>query len=269
MAIELVDIGVNLDHRSFERDRPAVMQRAFNAGVATMILTGTTLRGSQGAFELTQGDSAGVQLFSTAGVHPHNARSCNSQTISQLRELAQKPQVVAIGECGLDFNRDFSPRAEQERWFEAQIQLACELNLPLFLHEREAHGRFVTILAKYRSALKAGGVVHCFTGNQAELEKYLALDLHIGLTGWICDERRGRHLQELVKFIPLERLMLETDAPFLTPRTIVPQPKDSRNEPAYLTYVVRMVAGCLGKSVKEVAEATTQTARNFFQLEPH
>lgn len=265
MTVELIDIGVNLEHRSFDRDRPQVMARAYAAGVRTLVLTGTNLKSSQTVLELAR-QPAEVQLFSTAGVHPHNARECNSQTIDWLRELARQPQVVAIGECGLDYNRDFSPRPVQDRWFEAQVELACELKKPLFLHERDAHQQFVKILNKHRARLGAA-VVHCFTGSREELETYLAMDLHIGITGWICDERRGRPLQELVKLIPLERLMLETDAPFLMPRNLQPRPKDGRNEPAYLVQVLRTVADCMAKSSEEVAAATTRTARAFFGLE--
>jgi TatD DNase family protein len=200
-------------------------------------------------------------------VHPHNARECDSDTIQQLRHLLAQPAVVAVGECGLDFNRDFSPRPVQERCFEAHCQLACDMNRPLFLHDREAHARFLDILKGYRPRLKRGGVVHCFTGTAAELRAYLDLDLHIGLTGWICDERRGRHLRTLVRDIPRDRLMLETDAPFLLPRDLKPAPHDRRNEPAFLPHVAQAVASCLGVRVEQVAETTTSTARAFFSLD--
>jgi TatD DNase family protein len=163
----------------------------------------------------------------------------------------------------LDFNRDFSPRSHQEQWFEAQLELAFALELPLFLHERDAHERFLEILRPYRDRVPAA-VVHCFTGTQDELQAYLDLDLHIGITGWICDERRGLHLQELVRSIPLNRLMLETDAPYLTPRTLRPKPKSGRNEPAFLPYVLETVAQAMAKPPEVVADATTQTARQFF-----
>jgi TatD DNase family protein len=263
MSKELVDIGVNLDHRSFDRDRLEVVRRATASGVKTLVLTGTNLKSSQAVLELCH--SLPGNLYCTAGIHPHNARQGNEQTLANLRKLAESPKVVAIGECGLDFNRDFSPRPLQEDWFEAQLQLAGELKLPVFLHERDAHSRFVEIIRMYRDRL-TGGVVHCFTGTASELQAYLDLDLHIGITGWICDERRGLHLRELVKHIPLERLMLETDAPFLTPRNIQPKPKEGRNEPVYLSYVARAVAQALKKPVEEVAQATTDTATRFFNL---
>lgn len=263
MSLELVDIGVNLDHASFHNDREQVIQNALNKGVKVMILTGTTIKSSK-----TNAALAGKYpkvLYATAGIHPHNARNCDSETIKTLSILASQPEVVALGECGLDFNRDFSPRPLQLRWFEAQVELACQLKKPLFLHERDAHHHFIDILAKYRKDFSYA-VVHCFTGDSVQLQSYLELDLYIGITGWICDERRGQHLQKLVSQIPLNRLMLETDAPFLTPRNIFPKPKEGRNEPAYLTYVLKTVAQSLGKTEIEVAQETTKTARTFFQL---
>ncbi len=261
--MELIDIGVNLDHRSFDHDRAEVIKRAISAGVGIMVLTGTNLKSSQTVLQLAK--RYPKVFYSTAGVHPHNARQCDANTIQVLKELAQNSEVVAIGECGLDYNRDFSPRPVQDRWFEAQVELACELQMPLFLHERDAHFRLVEILGKYKSSLPPS-VVHCFTGTGEELEAYLEMGLYIGITGWICDERRGLHLRELVKRIPLDKLMLETDAPFLTPRDLIPRPKDGRNEPSFLPHVLQTVARSIGKSAGEIARATTATARSFFQL---
>jgi TatD DNase family protein len=258
----MVDIGINLAHRSFQRDRREVIERAFAAGVRTMIVTGTSLAASEEGLRIAR-EYPG-QLFSTAGVHPHDSRNCSEQTMSELRRLAAHKEVVAIGECGLDFNRDFSPRPLQEKWFEAQVALAEELERPLFLHERDAQERFCAILRAVRKTVPA--VIHCFTSSREELRTYLDMGLHIGITGWICDERRGTHLRELVKEIPPERLMIETDAPFLLPRTVVSKPKDGRNEPAFLVYVQQILAECLGKPASEVAEATTRTARKFFKL---
>src|SRR6185437_5205183 len=175
-----------------------------------------SLTGSQEALRIAQ--EYPDQIYATAGVHPHDSRHCSEETISELRRLATNEEVVAIGECGLDFNRDFSPRPQQEKWFEAQVALAEELQIPVFLHERDAQQRFCEILVRVRKMVPA--VVHCFTGTREELNAYLDMDLHIGITGWICDERRGIHLRELVKEIPPERLMIETDAPYLIPRTM-------------------------------------------------
>ncbi len=258
---ELIDIGVNLTHRSFAGDHDAVVDRAIAAGVTTLILTGTSEASSRSAQELAAA-RPGV-LFSTAGVHPHDASHCGPTTIETLRGLARLPGVVAIGECGLDFNRDFSPRPIQEQWFAAQLALAAELGLPVFLHERDAHERFIAILRAHRTGL-VDLVVHCFTGTAAELEGYLELGACIGITGWICDERRGAVLRKLTARIPLDRLMVETDAPFLAPRDL--RPRVSRNEPAYLPHILAAIAAERGEPIEHVAAATTATARRVFRI---
>lgn len=271
----LVDIGVNLTNRSFDRDRDAVIARAVAAGVRTMVITGTTEQGSREALALARSrgsgaggagsagaGSAGEILYATAGVHPHHAKDCGPGTIAALRKLAGEG-AVAIGECGLDFNRNFSPAAEQELWFEKQLELAVELKLPVFLHERDASVRFAELVKRHRAGLTRA-VVHCFTGTREELARYVEMDLYIGITGWICDERRGRHLLEAVRDVPFERLMLETDAPYLLPRTM--KIADRRNEPAFLVEVLKTVARALGRSDEEVAKQTTANAKTFFAI---
>lgn len=257
-----IDIGVNLTHRSFGSDLPTVLRRAQDAGVVHMVVTGTSLEGSARAIELAEAHPG--LLSATAGVHPHHAKHWDGDAPGRIEALAAHPQVLAIGECGLDFDRDFSPRPAQERCFAAQLELAARSGLPVFLHERKAHARFVEILAEHRPQLR-DAVVHCFTGTKAELHRYLDLDLHIGITGWICDERRGSHLRELVGSIPPGRLMLETDAPFLTPRDLGPKPP-RRNEPAFLPHVAGAVARARGESVAALAETSTATACMFFGL---
>lgn len=260
----LVDIGINLTHRSFDHDRAAVIARAAAAGVETLIITGTSVPESRRALELAR--ERPTTCFATAGVHPHHAKECDERTIETLRGLAADPSVVAIGECGLDFNRNFSPRDVQETWFEAQLALAAEVGKPVFLHERDAHERTLAILEKHRAKL-AGGVVHCFTGTTDQARRYLALDLHIGITGWICDERRGASLVEAARSIPLDRLMIETDGPFLLPRTLTGKAaKERRNEPAYLPEIVKALARTMKKDEQEIATETTRTARRFFGL---
>lgn len=205
----MIDIGLNLTSSQFDHDRAAVMQRALDAGVEAVILTGTDLPGSVEAAELAVQWPG--QAFATAGVHPHDAKHWNAESADTLRHLASQPQVVAIGECGLDFNRDFSPRAAQEHAFSAQLALAAELGMPVFMHCRDAHERFVALLRPWLPHLPAA-VLHCFTGNAEELDECLALGLHIGITGWVCDERRGQDLRRLVPRIPTGRLMIETQA---------------------------------------------------------
>ena len=263
-ALDLVDIGANLSHDSFRHDLPEVLERAWEAGVAQMIVTGASEGESRAAHDIAAAHH-GV-LFSTAGVHPHLAKEWTGDTDSVIRELARSPVVVAVGEAGLDFNRDFSPRPIQERVFAAQLELAAELAMPVFMHERDAHDRFVAILGEYRSRL-GPAVIHCFTGDEAQLERYLEMDLHVGVTGWICDERRGTHLRELVARIPPERLMLETDSPYLLPRDLEPRPKSRRNEPMHLAHILDSVAACRGDDLRTLADATTRSARSFFGID--
>lgn len=264
--MQLIDIGVNLTNSSFQGQQSAVVERAREAGVVQMVLTGTSLEGSEQALELCETlDEQGQALFSTAGVHPHDASSWQACSEQRLRALLAQPRVRAVGECGLDFNRDFSPRPQQEKALEAQLALAVESGLPVFLHERDANLRLLAILKTFRDQLSAA-VVHCFTGEREALFSYLDLDLHIGITGWICDERRGTHLHELVGNIPQGRLMLESDAPYLLPRTLRPKPKNGRNEPAYLPSVLEEVARHRGERPEDTAAHTTACARTFFGL---
>jgi TatD DNase family protein len=264
MTLDLVDIGANLTHDSFRDDRAEVIARARAAGVTQMVVTGSTVAESRAAADLAAAHPR--LLYATAGVHPHHAREVDAGTVPALREIAREKAVVAIGECGLDYFRNFSPHEDQERAFHAQLALAIELAAPVFLHQRDAHARFVAILREHRARIRSG-VAHCFTGTAAELDDYLALDLHIGITGWICDERRGAHLRELVRRIPTERLMLETDAPYLLPRDLEPRPKTRRNEPMHLAHVLRVVAECRDEDPQALAAATSATARAFFGLD--
>jgi TatD DNase family protein len=257
--MQLADIGANLTHTSFRDDLDAVLERARAHGVARIVVTGTSVEESRRAAEL-----AGAHgLYATAGVHPHHARECDDTTMPALRQIAAHPKIVAISECGLDFNRNYSPHPSQEKWFVAQIELAAELGKPLFLHSRDAHPRFAEILRNLRVG-KA--VAHCFTGEAAELRAYLDLGLYIGITGWICDERRGRHLVALAKEIPQDRLLLETDSPYLTPRDLHPQPKARRNEPAHLPHILRAVARARGETPEALAAATTRNVQAFFGI---
>jgi len=259
----LIDIGVNLSHESFEQDREQVIDAALRAGLKAMILTGTSVESSEKAAKL-----AALRpdlLFSTAGVHPHDAADFGPDSCARLLTLSRQTQVVAIGETGLDFNRDFSPRDLQEKAFAEQLQLGVQTRLPLFLHQRDAHQRFLPLLREQRDGLSRV-VVHCFTGSREELFDYLDLDLYIGITGWVCDERRGMHVQELLHEIPANRLLLETDSPYLLPRNMQPKPRGRRNEPAFLPWVLQMVGQCLNQEPELVARRTTANARTFFDI---
>ena len=261
--MEFVDIGVNLAHDSFDADRDAVMHRAAQAGVVQMMVTGASEDGSRKAIELAR-QHPGV-LFATAGVHPHHAADLTTAALPALAEMARAPEVVAVGECGLDYFRDFSPRDLQRRAFAWQLELAAATGKPVFLHQRDAHEDFVAILREHRAAI-AGGVAHCFTAGEAERDAYLELGLAIGITGWICDERRGLHLREVVRKIPADRLMLETDAPYLLPRDLKPAPKSRRNEPHHLPHVARAVASARHESLESIARTATENTRRLFRL---
>lgn len=262
-SVTLIDIGANLTHDNFDADREAVIQRARAAGVTQLVVTGSNVEHSRKALELCQ-HRPGV-LYATAGTHPHQAKEFDAAAPDALRELLANPEVVAVGECGLDYFRNFSPQDRQRQVFETQLQLSVETGKPVFLHQRDAHTDFMELLRRWRPHISAA-VVHCFTDSARELHDYLELDCHIGITGWICDERRGAHLRELVRLIPAERLMLETDAPYLLPRDLRPKPHAHRNEPMYLTHISAIVAACLDKPVEQLAEETTANARRFFAL---
>jgi len=263
--MQLLDIGANLTHESFRHDFDAVLQRAHKHGIARLIVTGASREGSTHALALTTAYPG--TLFATAGVHPHHAIDYDDAVDVLLRELAQDHAVRAMGETGLDYNRNYSPRDVQLRVFERQLQIAVDVQKPLFLHQRDAHADFVALLRRYRDKVP-GAVVHCFTDTGEALRDYLALDCHIGITGWICDERRGTHLRELVREIPANRLMIETDAPYLLPRTVRPQPAHRRNEPMYLKHICEEIARDRGEPVEVTAANSTAAAEAFFGLPP-
>ncbi len=263
--MDLIDIGANLGHESFDHDFDAVLQRAMLAGVAQLVVTGASREGSPRALEIAR-RHPGV-LFATAGVHPHHASEYTAEADAGMRALVAQPEVVAVGECGLDYFRDLSPRHAQRRAFERQLEIAVDTGKPLFLHQRDAHDDFVAILRQFEGRI-APAVVHCFTGTRAECFECLDHDWHIGITGWLCDERRGKHLREFVKDIPANRLMIETDSPYLLPRTVKPMPSHRRNEPMYLAHIVEELARDRGEDVAVTAAATTATARAFFRLPP-
>ncbi|HSC47570.1 MAG TPA: TatD family hydrolase [Gammaproteobacteria bacterium] len=262
-SIRLIDIGANLTHDSFDADRDPVIARAQAQGVARFIVTGSDAAHSRKAYDLSRAYPG--RLFFTAGVHPHHAKDCTGDTEGELRVLLGHPEAVAVGECGLDFFRNFSPPDVQRRVFEQQLDIAVTTGKPVFLHQRDAHADFMEILKRYRPRL-ARAVVHCFTGDARELQDYLALECHIGLTGWICDERRGQHLREAVTSIPSDKLMIETDSPYLIPRDLSPKPATHRNEPMHLRHIAAVVAGCLDKPLERLARETTENAERFFAL---
>lgn len=261
--MQFVDIGINLAHDSYDADRPAVLARAQAARVTRMIVTGASPESTVGALQLARSHPG--RLWSTAGCHPHHASDCTPAVLADFERIASDPAVVALGECGLDYFRDFSPRPAQRAAFEAQLDLAVALGKPVFLHERDAHDDVVACLRPRLGRLRRA-VAHCFTGGRRELLAYLDLGLYIGITGWICDERRGAHLKELVPLIPTGRLMIETDGPYLLPRDLNPKPASRRNEPAWLPHIAATIAAARGESLETLARHTTETAIQFFGL---
>ncbi len=264
--LQWLDIGANLTDSAFEQDLHEVIETATEAGVSRMIVTGTTVESSEQALALIR--QYPDILYCTVGIHPHYSSQFSTETKSQLKSMLSQPGVVAVGETGLDFNRNFSSPHQQEHAFEQQLELASETTLPLFLHERDAQQRQTEILKSYRDQIH-GGVAHCFTGDKKALYSYLDLDLYIGITGWICDERRGLELQKLVRDIPEDRLLLETDAPYLIPRDLKPKPKSRRNLPAHLPHVAATVARLTGRSVEHLSEQVMANSERLFNFSDH
>jgi TatD DNase family protein len=267
----LIDIGANLTHKSLKHNLNQVLDRAAKAQVSDIIITGTSLSGSREAISIAtkyNQEQQHVKLYSTAGIHPHDAtRHSTYNYREQLVDLLQTNKtIVAVGECGLDFDRNFSLPDDQRRVFDTQLQIACDFNLPLFMHERSASKDMLSILEKYSKHENFRGVIHCFTNGSLDiLRQYLSLNLYIGITGWVCDDRRGKDLAKLIPHIPLDRLLIETDAPFLLPRNI-PKPWPSNNEPSYLPYVVKKLAECYSMSTDEIAKHSTENAKKLFNL---
>ncbi|BDX08562.1 3'-5' ssDNA/RNA exonuclease TatD [Planctobacterium marinum] len=236
-----------------------MIQRACDSGVAGLLITGTSERESQAALEICQ--QYPDYCWSTAGVHPHDAAQVSASYIDILRQLASQPGVKAIGECGLDFNRNFSPAEAQIAVFKQQIALASELELPLFLHERDAWDSQMEILSGVNNLR---GVAHCFTGTTEQMQGYLSLGLYIGVTGWLCDPKRGESLREALVHLPLDKLLIETDAPYLTPKTL--PGKIRRNEPCYLPHIAETIAEIKQVSVATIAEVSSANAARLFGL---
>lgn len=262
--MSLFDICFNFTHTSFRKDEQEVLQRALDASVHHFLVTGSDLEDSNQSVQLANKYKNG--MYATTGVHPHLANSWQDDTYVALRDLAHNPRVLAIGEAGLDYHRNFSTHEQQVHAFKQQIELAIELQKPLFLHERDAHDDFFNIITEYQKDLN-NTVVHCFTGDRRALENYISLDFYIGITGWICDERRGAHLHDLVSLIPENRLLIETDAPYLFPRSVRPRPKKQRNEPHYLPHIAEQIALHRGDSLERLSQYTMANSLRFLNLE--
>ena len=260
----MIDIGANLADQSFEADLDAVITRAKEAKLSHIIITGSCQDSNHKAIEIARKYPG--YITTTVGVHPHHAKDYSLNLERDMLELYKHNCVKAVGETGLDNHRDYSSPSEQEKAFEAQLAIACDLKLPMFLHERDAHEKFFQMLKSARDHLSKI-VVHCFTGEQKALFNYLDIDAHIGITGWISDPRRGTHLPELISNIPLNRLMIETDSPYLLPFNIETKPKNRRNEPSLLPAVAASVADAYRLPLEQIIEATRTTTKAFFTIQ--
>lgn len=261
---KFIDIGVNLTGSSFKNDTSQVIERALHAGVEYLVVTGTNVEHSAKAIKLSEQYPS--ICYSTVGLHPHHASDYSAELDSELRDLLRHESVVAVGECGLDFNRNYSSRPQQIRAFEAQLEIAIDVQKPVFLHQRDAHEDFSSIIRSCRKEL-TNVVAHCFTGNIEELNDLVMMDMYIGITGWVCDERRGQSLQQAVKNIPLDRIMLETDAPYLLPRDLAVKPAEkNRNEPCYIPHIANAVANYMGVEKSKLVSAAYANSCEFFHL---
>ena len=251
------DAGINM----FDARMPVeqTIENALDAGVSRLCLITTHPNEWQQAEHYYQ--QFPQQLSYTLGIHPHNAKDARPEHWQELRVRAQQPGVVAIGECGLDFNRDFSPRDTQRAVFAEQLALAVELNKPVYLHERDAFDDQLAILKPFKAQL-IGGIAHCFTGSAEQMRTYLALGLYIGVTGWVCDAKRGEALRAALGELPLERLILETDAPYLYPKDR--KPRQRNNAPAYLPHIGQTVAQIKTLSVEQVQNSSFNNAKALF-----
>ena len=259
---QFFDIGANLTHKSFDQDLEEVLRAASESGVKRMSVTGSCLEDSISAYEIALNNPG--TCISSAGIHPHNAKEYSPGLFSEIKSLLENEEVKSIGETGLDFYRNFSSPEEQQLSFEAHLELSIETKIPLFLHERDAHEKFVEITSLYIDEMPKS-VVHCFTGNKESLIKYIDMGFYIGITGWICDERRGKHLEELIPLIPLEKLMIETDAPYLLPRDMGLD-NSTRNEPKFLGHIAKKIAGLRKESEELVFSAIYMNSLDFFNL---
>jgi len=259
---EIADIACNFTSDRFDNDLDEVIERAIANKITKFGLICSRLSDLDKLLEIYNRYSK--DMFFTIGVHPHHANEINEEYLKKLKEVINNNNPHAIGETGLDFFRNLSTYEEQIFAFEEQIKIAIDTNKPLFLHQRDSHDDFIKILRKYSSDINKS-VVHCFTGTKEQLNDYLELDCYIGVTGWICDAKRNVELRKTIKNIPLERLMIETDCPYLIPKNLEEKPKNNRNEPTYLNHIANEVAALMKEDINDIREKTYKTSLSFFQ----
>ena len=262
---KVVDIGINLTHKAFRNHWRNAVQRAIDSGVTTMLLTGTSIEGSRQSLQLAQdwlGETGSSNLYATVGIHPHDAKTWNGKSANEMKELLKHPLAVSVGECGLDYNRNFSTPADQIHAFREQVKIAIELQKPLFLHEREAHKDLIKVLDEFKDEQLPPIVIHCFTGTKDEALEYIHRGYYIGFTGTICKKQRGAPLRELLPSLPLDKIMVETDAPFMGFKK-----KRKSSEPTDCIDVAKTLAETVGVSHSTVCDTTTANDLGFFGIE--
>lgn len=252
----MFDIGANLTSSHFSDDLDSVLDESFEAGVKKICITSSNLQDVRNAKKITERNK---NLYYSVGFHPHNAKDFKIEFLKDMSIYLDDPKAICLGEMGLDFNRNFSSKEEQILCFESQLSLANSINKPLFLHQRDAHEEFLSILDNYKFNQKL--IVHCFTGNLSELEDYLKRDFYIGITGWVCDLKRGLDLRECINHIPQDKLLIETDSPYLSPIK-----KIRRNEPKFLIDVAEEVARLRQQTKESIVKSSYENSLNFFNL---
>jgi len=260
--MKLFDSHCHLDDKAYVKDIAQVIERAHRNGVAQMMTVGVNRKTAARAVSLAESNPG---IYAAVGFHPHDAAQCSSEVLNFLIRLAKCPKVKAWGEIGLDYNRMYSPQKDQERWFIRQLEIADELGLPIIFHERDSNGRFIEIL-KIHLKKEQRGVIHCFSGTPNELQSYLSLGFYIGITGIVTLKERGANLRKMLLQIPAERLLVETDAPYLTP---APEKKHARrNEPAFVKSVLRKLAEVRNEEPDQLAQIIWENTCSLYNLEP-
>ena len=259
-AMNLFDSHAHIDDTTFQKDFSQLLDRAREAGVRAVMVAGITLETCRNAIALVEKYDT---LFTSVGVHPHYAQTCSDKVVASLEDLARHDKIKAWGEIGLDFNRMHSPADVQEKWFIRQIEAADALDLPLIFHERDSNGRFLEILKAMDNG-KRKGVVHCFSGTREEMFQYLDLGYHIGVTGIVTIQKRGALLRELVPLIPRDRILIETDAPYLTPAPI--KNKIRRNEPAFVAAVLEKIAEVRNENIQELSKVIWNNTLSLYGI---
>ena len=259
---EVADIACNFTNERFDKDLDEVINRAITNKITKFGLICSRLSDLDRLLEIY--NQCSKDTFCTIGIHPHHANEINDKYLKNLKEAVINNNPHAIGETGLDFFRNLSTYDEQIYAFEEQIKIAIDTNKPLFLHQRDSHDDFIKILREYSSDINKA-VVHCFTGTQEQLEDYLELDCYIGVTGWICDEKRNVELRKTIKNIPLEKLMIETDCPYLIPKNLHNKPKNNRNEPINLNHIVNEIAVLMEIDIDSLRKQTFKNTINYYK----